>query len=56
MSKKRLSLQSILDEERAEQGSGRRAPTSSKAKKVQDIDPDNGRDKSDFIRLSIIRI
>ena len=53
MSKKRLSLQSILDEERAEQGNSRRTSTSSKAKKVPDVDPDSGRDKSDFIRLSI---
>ena len=54
MSKKRLSLQSILDEERAEQGGSRRTSSSSKAtKKDQDLDPDQGRDKSDFIRLSI---
>lgn len=53
MSKKRLSLQSILDEERAEQGSTRRASTSSKSKKEPEVDPDQGRDKSDFIRLSI---
>ena len=52
MSKKRLSLQSILDEERAE-GSGRRASASSKSKKEPEGDPETGRDKSDFIRLSI---
>ena len=53
MSKKRLSLQSILDEERAEQGGSRRSSASSKAKKEKDLDLDQGRDKSDFIRLSI---
>ncbi|MAD60865.1 MAG: hypothetical protein CMH49_05005 [Myxococcales bacterium] len=53
MSKKRLSLQSILDEERSEQGGNRRTSASSKAKKEQELDLDQGRDKSDFIRLSI---
>ena len=51
MSKKRLSLQSILDEERTE-GSDRSSGRRSTKKRVEETQEPE-RDKSDFIRLSI---
>ena len=52
MSKKRLSLQSILDEERSSEGTGRTGGRkNTKAKADESLETE--RDKSEFIRLSI---
>ena len=60
MSKKRLSLQSILEEERSQSEQeapqatkGRAKKSGTRSKKVPEEPVDTREDKSDFIRLSI---